>query len=76
MSDDSNENERTRALGLMAVLYRAAVIDILIRDYHWRGAPAERFADRLAAETAARAEREARLHRELNERQHRETYES
>lgn len=74
-----DESETTRALRVMAVFYRAAVTDILIHDYHWRGTAAERFADRLMTETAAMAGREARLRRELNERQlteNTETHES
>ena len=62
-----NTNSSAEEIGLrvMSALYRAAAVDLLIRDYHWRGAAAERFAAQMGIEVVSRVERYLDLRREL-----------
>lgn len=58
------------ALREAARLYRAAAVEVLMREYRWTAAAAERFAGLLGDEAADRARRAAELRRALRERGH------
>lgn len=75
MTDEATEAEaagaRTgAALREAARLYRAAAVEVLMREYRWTAAAAERFAGLLGDEAADRARRAAELRRALRERGH------
>lgn len=64
----SNTDERTAtALREVTRLYRAAAVEILMREYRWRPEAAEQFAGMMAEEVAGVARRAAALRRMLRE---------
>lgn len=64
----SNTDERTAtALREVTRLYRAAAVEILMREYRWRPEAAEQFAGMMAEEVAGAARRAAELRRILRE---------
>ena len=61
----TGDERTTTALREVTRLYRAAAVEILMREYRWRPEAAEQFAGMMAEEAADRARRAAELRRIL-----------
>lgn len=65
---ETTDERMAAALREVIRLYRAAAVEVLMREYRWRAGAAERFADLMVAEAAEGARRAAELRRTMQER--------